>query len=1354
MKLKKSRTLLHRILAPLLAATLLQMIVLSLIVVCSGIPNELNDKSAENINGQLLSASLVLAASIDSKTPDFTELIAASDRTLRYILKTMYINEISASEEANFLNSNKDKERFISLMYEDLIKAGIDYGASASFIIMADSADEQDPDLAHSFPAVMAVRPSHTSNTLSLLRGSRAIAVAHNLPLDASHHETIKYSPGDNDASRHNMDFFWKPFLAAKENPAGAATDLGYFSFPFYLERQSGAQSMIAVSIPLRLGDRVIGVLGYCFTTEEIFTEKIKQMQYDTPHAQNASLLLASFENRSVDEFEIEENSPLNITPKFSFDAAHISYETGNVIDLIPSPEFPELLVSDKLTYNGEEAVAAVSDLNVYNAVSAYNSERWGLVLVSSQSEVFSLARSVSWIFGILIFLSTLDAVLMAVFATRGLTGGIKKIADGIRPDGVIPVIDNDSEEIYKLSRALSEAAIQRELDRAEIQAEHERFRIALLTCNQHFIDYDVESDTLVLDLLTDGKIVQHIYERFLDRLLDLDICLPEDITTVAEFMRGQVSETITRSVKAFDGTWHYIRSRPYYIYDDTSGKLIRTIACLSDVTDEKKLDTRYDADTKHDLTTGFIKSEYGIHAAREYLGIVSPDIYAAAALIIVNFRYFTDKYGRFFSDALMYETARIIRKYIRESFVITRESSNEISIIGQTETDVKAARRQVKTAIDKIIAESYALELSDKEPERIEIKAGIYINNEAKSIPVTKHRAEYALAAAVKNITGERAVFWVDADADYDFSVKEDIYSIIESVSVSDSYTVDSSDLSTFTFNILEKTSDINSAIQMLLGRFGEDFGFSRVLMYTFDRIGLTFTLSWQWNTYGKEKTKKTSVSVSVSARDEFSETLSGTDFIIIDNTSATFPEFFRASLQIAPGDAALVIPCTDGVSAFGCVVFEAEKSQIDSSDFDEIAANVKLLSAYFSKSRSTTESKAKSDFLSKMSHEIRTPMNAIIGMTTIAMKDKENTPKQADYLKKIDYSAKYLLSLINDILDMSRIESGKIKTEITVCDLDEILGGLDSIIGSQCETRGIKYTVKDSAQFRRFLSDPLKLNQIFMNLLGNSVKFTEPGGEIIFTVSSIDDIGEKKSLFFSVRDTGIGIRRERLERIFEAFEQEDVSTARQYGGTGLGLPIASSYAAMLDGELKVDSEPGRGTEFYFTIPVEPVNESAASPQTSAPTETAESNFKGKHILVAEDDELNTEIAKTLLEAEGFIVTCAENGAIALKLFTESKTNTFDAILMDIRMPIMNGLEATSRIRHSERPDAKSIPIIALSANAFPEDIENSKNAGMTDHVIKPLDMRVLMGKLRKMITQKTEDRGQKTDFERSDFS
>lgn len=336
-------------------------------------------------------------------------------------------------------------------------------------------------------------------------------------------------------------------------------------------------------------------------------------------------------------------------------------------------------------------------------------------------------------------------------------------------------------------------------------------------------------------------------------------------------------------------------------------------------------------------------------------------------------------------------------------------------------------------------------------------------------------------------------------------------------------------------------------------------------------------------------------------------------------------------------------------------------------------------------------------------------------------------------DCLEKIELSNGYLLSLVNDILDMSRIESGKLELCYGALDLASLLTSLKSLFLAQVMEKGLALHFEDVRSQNRFLwADGLRLNQVLVNIIGNAVKFTDRGG-VTVRVEEIET-APRAVLRFSVADSGIGIEPAALRRIFNPFEQADAGTATRRGGTGLGLSISCRLVQMMGGSMEVHSEVGKGSEFFFTLSFDYALEK--SPEAAEEQKTAQPpDFCGRRVLLAEDNEINQEIAQALLEMNGFTVECAADGQEALDLFCGNTEGHFDAILMDIRMPVMDGLEATRRIRTSSRPDARSIPIIALTANAFNEDSKKSMDSGMDGHLSKPIEVEKLLDTLKQCI-------------------
>lgn len=393
---------------------------------------------------------------------------------------------------------------------------------------------------------------------------------------------------------------------------------------------------------------------------------------------------------------------------------------------------------------------------------------------------------------------------------------------------------------------------------------------------------------------------------------------------------------------------------------------------------------------------------------------------------------------------------------------------------------------------------------------------------------------------------------------------------------------------------------------------------------------------------------------------------------------------------------------------------------------------ANIKL--AYAAK-QAENANIAKSRFLSNMSHDIRTPINGIMGMTTIALRNPKIDDKTRECLTKIDAVSQHLLSLVNDILDMSRIENGKTVIAQNPVDIRTVTDNCLSIIRGQAGDRSLQIIDKfEEPEHPRILGDELHLRQIFINILGNAVKFTPDGGTVTFYAKEVKSDGVNVEYLFEIEDTGIGMQEEFLEHIWDSFAQENSGGRSKYNGTGLGMTITKQYVELMGGDIQVQSKVNVGSKFTVRL-------SFAIDTDRTQEDTFESehvSLDGVRILLVEDNELNMEIAVSLLEEAGTVITTAENGQEAVELFAGSPPETFDVILMDVMMPVMDGLEATRNIRAMDREDAKAIPILAMTANAFEEDINKALEAGMNAHLAKPVDLSVMLKTIAKYVTKK----------------
>ena len=375
-----------------------------------------------------------------------------------------------------------------------------------------------------------------------------------------------------------------------------------------------------------------------------------------------------------------------------------------------------------------------------------------------------------------------------------------------------------------------------------------------------------------------------------------------------------------------------------------------------------------------------------------------------------------------------------------------------------------------------------------------------------------------------------------------------------------------------------------------------------------------------------------------------------------------------------------------------------------------------------------------AKTTFLNHMSHDIRTPMNAIVGFTDIAMKRKPDKEVE-NCLKKIRQSSEYLMTLINDVLDISRIESGKLEYKPVPVDFRNMTDTVLSIARGYIENRDLNFCVsREELKTPYVMADELRIREVLLNIISNSVKFTKDGGTISFAAENAPGNDDHHIIIrYRISDTGIGMSEEFQSRIFDEFSQENDGARTSYKGTGLGMAIAKKYVDLMGGKIEVSSRQGVGSTFTVEIPLRIAEQILTEKEEKL---RKDMDLHGLHVLLAEDNDLNAEIAISLLEEQGMIVTRAADGKSALIQFCNTAPGAFDLILMDIMMPEMNGYETTKAIRNlSDRPDGKEIPIIAMTANAFAEDVQAALDAGMDDHVAKPMDMDILISAIEKCV-------------------
>lgn len=742
-------------------------------------------------------------------------------------------------------------------------------------------------------------------------------------------------------------------------------------------------------------------------------------------------------------------------------------------------------------------------------------------------------------------------------------------------------------------------------------------------------------------------------------------------------------------------------------------------IGIVEDITRQKEMELALEETRSRDGLTGLYNKEKGIRLIQDYLNSRPAGENGVLMLLDMDdFAYINQKEGKVFADAILQEIADLLLAETSGDDIRVRLGGDEFMVF------LKNCDRGQAAVIGPRIARLIRNILVNTEQDvHASVSIGMCSTEVADEYPMLYRCAESTLKYVKEHSKG-KAASYLDTSNEVGTLLNQ-LYTGEHPVNeIEAESSLAGGDLVSFALELLGKSRNLDDAVSLLLARIGKTCGFDRVSIIEADRHYLTWHFSYQW------------------ARRRADLQL-GQDFYVSEEDfelcSDMYDEDGLADHNLRDGISGIASCLHAGIWDYGEYVgsmsFEVDKKDYRwSKEYRRLLKElVRIVPSFIMKSKADAVSQAKTDFLSRMSHEIRTPMNAISGMTTIAKSVVQDPVKTLDCLNKIEASNIFLLNIVNDILDMSRIESGKLELSYGTLDLTRMLAGLDSLFHAQALEKGLTMRLEDGRTGNRPLrADSLRLNQVLVNIIGNAVKFTEHGGITV----QVEELETKPRalLRFTVTDTGIGIDPSALSRIFNPFERVETGTVSRPGGTGLGLSISYRLVQMMGGVLEARSEGGKGSAFFFTLAFD-----YASEEGDVNEETKEAavrrDFTGRKVLLAEDNEINREIAQTLLEMHGFTVDCAADGQEALDCFCDGKPGRYDVILMDIRMPVMDGLEAARRIRTSGRPDARTVPIIALSANAFDEDSRKSLESGMNGHVSKPVEVDKLLELLEECI-------------------
>lgn len=876
----------------------------------------------------------------------------------------------------------------------------------------------------------------------------------------------------------------------------------------------------------------------------------------------------------------------------------------------------------------------------------------------------------------------------------------------------------------------------------ADLEHEKRRYSIALDSASDVIYEYDMVNDVFISygSFTRDAvsKTTPIIIKDYKKRVIEGEEVYVDDIEQTLAFLSGEDGEPFeAREIYHQDGENKliWIQTEGTLIYDNEVP--IKMIGKKRNISEKKEKELKDLEVFKRDKLTKLYTKEVGENLIKQYLNTKQEEEIASLILIdLDNFQQINDTYGYIFGDAILEEIAEVIKSTTRQNDIIARYGGDEFLVL------MKNTEKDKTTVYGKRLYEKICnLYAGEKEDIKISCSIGMVSTVMGETYEELFQLAEHTLASVKNNGKGDATCYCADEGED---AILPQKYFAVEKEKENDLIysEKDNQDIVSFAFAILEKTKDLRSAINLLLARIGRHFNFEQISVIESDINYFSNIITYQWSV--KEE-YHTTISKYPMEKEEFELWMSyfEIDEILVMNKKIRkqFKEKDYNFSQYLKEDCSQLFSAILEEGEFkGTIVFEhADEDYIWTDEVCTILKEIsKIISTHITKANADIASRAKTEFLSRMSHEIRTPMNAIVGMTNIAKNVIGDREKTMDCLEKIDSSTKYLLSLINDILDMSKIESGNMTLSEEIFDLDELIEELIVLIRPQAECKKIYLEIIKNYTDTVVIGDELRLNQVLINIMGNALKFTPEEGTITLSVEQLVQEEDLVKIRFSVRDTGIGIEENNLIRIFNSFEQAENNTAKRFGGTGLGLAISSNLVELMGGKLDVRSEEGKGSEFFFTISFARDmgnQEKIVMEKEVEETEEEQYDFKGKRLLVVEDNQLNAEIAQTILEMAGFFTELAEDGQQAVNAFMGKPHHYYDAILMDIRMPVMGGLEATRKIRTSQKEDSRSIPIIAMTANAFDEDTKKSIESGMNGHLSKPIDIQRLYQVLKENI-------------------
>ena len=1296
--MKKKKSLWNIFLIPILIIVFVQGAVPFLTLIFSGIRSNMENAVIGLDSHTVENRKVVLE---NDMIEQWSSVYKESDSLSSALTKVLSDHQMDMQ---GFMGSGKVQEEYLETVFYDMVEVLQYNSTSGIFLVLGNDGDTDSEGEYKGFWVRDSDPQTKTASRTDLLmeRGSKVLSQNMSISLDTSWHTDFHFQ---GNGKRDADDFFYQPYITA-ENYVDSRTsmkNLGYWSKPFILEDfYMDNHKMITYSVPLVYDKTVYGVLGIEVGVNDLTKFfPVKDLDSDL----NAGFALVVDHGNGNYEGIAGEGA--------LYDA--VSRDGSDFV--LEEPVQENLRLVQGAAIGKQQIYGLVSNLELYSRNVPYEDTQWALCGFVTEDSVYGLISDVyERILGAILG-SALMAVILVYFLVQYATepvyhlvesvrGGVKGI-HGFQESGI-----QELDELHKVIENLTDTQMQTE---NQLLEEKERYRIAVESSQDAFFTYKCKEKLLeiVNSKGNDGVWDCGKHPEFLDN----DSIHPADKAKLVNAVKSSDGALdVDFRLQHANGEFQWVNLSGSITFDENKERS-RVVGCIHNVHQHKLLEQAQKRKQIYDSITSFYRLGSGLEVV-EALCRDDPE----GVLVLLEIQQFSkidERYGLIFGDIILEQFAGLLAKRFQEDGlnggIYIRAGADQMLVwlpVCTTGPVVRSVQR-LETDFGALTDEKY-LSLS--------LKCGISATGSRNSLSEALEQTKTALTAARH---GKQEIMFYEELSTVEKACAVDVaFAEVASLERLKEMT-----LSSIALNLFDRDGDTSVVLDILALKLQEKYHLTDIVITHFNGEYMVNNLLYCWKTWEKKDGWDGMVHCSEKQYQHFVETQEMQQLL-------TSGESIRKEPLIQPfasGRNDIVFHMTDNGQYSGSIVFQdidqdvLEKKE-ECKCLEEISA---IIQNRLNLERHDLSAKAKSDFLARMSHEIRTPMNGIIGMTEIALKDGQTEERRIDCLRKIEHSSEYLLGLINDILDMSKIESGKMRLIEEKCNLMEMIQGLRPLLEAKLNENNIQYIADIQLKNHWFLADSLRLNQVLVNLLGNALKYSKPDGHVWLTVRETEEEKGFSNLYFQVRDDGIGIAPEKQQLIFRQFEQADNSDNARKQGTGLGLAISRRIVRMMDSDIKLESEPGKGSSFSFSVKLQPVS----GEKTTVTSQPEEISFPGKRILVVEDNELNMEIICTILENYGIETEQAVNGKEAVRRMEESVPGYYDMIFMDIMMPEMDGLEATRTIRNLDRKDCKKIPIYAMSANAFDEDVKRSLASGMNGHLSKPVNLQVLEKTLQKVL-------------------